>query len=487
MTVTEPCPQSSISEILPKFTQLLDRLYPAFPPCSGSRIDHPQAALPELFPETVGVGPVLGFAGFVAPVQERLILGAQGFQFHVENPDEAIEFLEHIQDLGALSLIEGALIEDGIDQAHESEECGQRQRQIQIITHGLEKTLFKGKNDFRERCVFEFAALGVLCAADEFLQPLVAASGVEDVFGSDVDRFAVVGAQQPVTNLHGGVAGGHEVPDGEVCIELAGLPFMLGGPDAFAKHPDIGKGFAGYGLTDLAQIFEMREKKVHTAHMDVDGGAQIVNRHRRRGDMPGREDVSPVGFQKNPLLEFRQRRALEQREIPRVELLVGIEIDGLAQMDLLGIDFGEDPIVAACRKIEVDGAQLLVGRALFDQQPGKLDNGVDMITGLGTAVGTLDSEQVQVAQEVFQLLLRIDGMIQVRRSGFLDGAAVKIGSQDDLVDGEVFLTQKAGQQVGQQETPRFLEGERFVQRGAGYENPYFTFLDRLKINLLALQ
>jgi len=168
--------------------------------------------------------------------------------------------------------------------------------------------------------------------------------------------------------------------------------------------------------------------------------------------MPGRQDVAPVGLEEDPLLQFGQGGAFEQGEISGVELLVGLEVDGLAEMDFLGIDLREHSIVAAGRKVEVDRPQLLVSRALVDERSGEVDDRVDMLAGSGAAERALDSKGLQVVQEAVQLLLRIDGMVETGRSRFLDGTAVQIGDQDHGIDGEVFQVQKASQQVSQQKT-----------------------------------
>jgi len=199
----------------------------------------------EFVPKTVGFRPVPGLAGFLALLDERPFLGAQGLQFHVKNAHEPVQLLQHLQNLSALRFVEGALIENGIHLAHEAEELRQGRREVQIVAQRLEKALFQGEDEFGECFVLAVAALGVLHAADEFLETVVAAPGVENVLGGDVDRFAVVGGQQPVADFHGNVASGQEITDGEVLVHLAGLLFSLGGPDAFAEHPDIGEGLAG--------------------------------------------------------------------------------------------------------------------------------------------------------------------------------------------------------------------------------------------------
>src|SRR6185312_3070263 len=81
----------------------------------------------------------------------------------------------------------------------------------------------------------------------------------------------------------------------------------------------------GFGLRDL--IFVMRKNQIDSARVNVDGFAQVLERHRRTFDMPARTSRTNGSLPRH----LAVLRSLPQREIPRVRLFIFIDIDARAR------------------------------------------------------------------------------------------------------------------------------------------------------------
>ena len=161
------------------------------PPGSRRGVEHPKPTLLQFFSNAVSFRPFFCLSSFLAPLNQVSFLHCQWLEFHIENSHKGVQLLQNIQNLLALSFIEVPPIKDGISLPHESKECSQGERHIQIIGHGIEDALLEGISHFGDDPVFLFVALRMLDAADEFLQAFVTAFGIENILGSDVDGLAV--------------------------------------------------------------------------------------------------------------------------------------------------------------------------------------------------------------------------------------------------------------------------------------------------------
>src|SRR5208283_2031236 len=171
-------------------------------------------------------------------------------------------------------------------------------------------------------------------------------------------------------------------------------------------------------------------------------------------------DVSPIGFNVRTRFKLRQGGSLEQREIPRVELLVGAEINGLAGANLFGIDPGELPVALALGEVEIHRPEFVVGKLFRDQVAGKIYYGIQMFGRTRVPVGPGYSERIQIAEKGFESLLRVGPEAHSCGNRAVYGAAVEIRNENDLIDRKVFCLKKPRQEVGKQKSPCISDRKR---------------------------
>ena len=97
-------------------------------------------------------------------------------------------------------------------------------------------------------------------------------------------------------------------------------------------------------LADGDLVLVVREEQIVATQVDVVAPAHGGQRDGCALHVPGRADLAPLGLVGDPSPDLAQRGALQQGEVPRVVLLVALEVDRRADPDLGQVHAGELPV-----------------------------------------------------------------------------------------------------------------------------------------------
>ena len=93
----------------------------------------------------------------------------------------------------------------------------------------------------------------------------------------------------------------------------------------------------------------------NAARMDVMGGAEGLHGHGRALNMPSRSDIPPFCLEKDPVFKFIQGGPFKKSKILRVFFFVLIQINSLAEPDLVEVYSREFSVVLKSREVKIDG------------------------------------------------------------------------------------------------------------------------------------
>ena len=228
-------------------------------------------------------------------------------------------------------------------------------------------------------------------------------------------------------------------------------------------HPVAREGPArvAFRLGDLALV--VREDVVLSAGVDVELGAQVLDRHRAALDVPARETVRPEAARP---LHHVLRIALPQREVGRMTLLLA-HLDARASLEILEAVAGQLPVGREARDLEVHVAVALVGVSFGDQVLDDRQHLRDVVRRARVDLGRADAELLDVGEEELRVLSRDLERVELLapRPGLdlvlplvrvvLDVSDV--GDVHHLVDLVAQVFQPAPQDVCEQERPQIAD------------------------------
>ncbi|EKD38021.1 MAG: hypothetical protein ACD_75C00898G0001, partial [uncultured bacterium] len=355
---------------------------------------------------------------------------------------------------------------------------------IEVVIHGREELLLHGRNKgghFRMRP----AQRQAVQLAGELVQAPQGGPHIVEPLVGEVERLAVVHRKQHEADFATGVAAGEQLLEGHIVAGVA-RHILAVDQHQFGMEPVVGERFAGQGLGDGDLVLVVREDEIAARSVDIHGGAEIAGGHGRTFHMPAGPHIAPLCLAEDTLFQFAQSRALEQGEIPRIVLLIVVQIDSPAQLNLAQVNTREPPVFLKFGDIEIDRAMLLVGIAAGDKLAGDVDHRRDVLRGLRIAFGPLHPEYVEILHEAGDILL---GILLQRLADLFspgDGIVVDVGEVHIGIDPQPFRFHGAGDEIGDDEPPAVREiGDLKGGRPAGVEGNLPLLLRREDLLLFA--
>ncbi len=244
---------------------------------------------------------------------------------------------------------------------------------------------------------------------------------------------------------------------------------------------------ARQGLADGVLVLVVREGQVLPAGVDVERQAEVLRGHGGTLDVPAGPNVSPIGLVGDPPAQLLEIRAPHQREVARVVLLVVVEIDGGARLDLGRIDAAELAVALELADVEVDGALHLVRHPRLDQLAGQLHHLVDVLGGARVVVGRKHAQHGHVVEELGGVLPGELLQPDAAAPGLGDRLVVDVREVDDVTHLVAVVLQHLLEDVDGEQAPYQADVHEVVQRRAAGVDADPPFVVRPEDRLAARQ
>jgi len=151
-------------------------------------------------------------------------------------------------------------------------------------------------------------------------------------------------------------------------------------------------------------------------------------------------------------------------EIARVVLLVFILVDARAGLDALGLQLRKLAVAGKARDAKVNRALALVGVAVVSQALDQRDHVVDVLGGLGDALGFFEPQRGAVVKEGFRVLGREVLERKAGGPGVADDLVLDVGHVHDVHQRIPAMAQIAAQNVLEGERPQIADVHEVVDR-----------------------
>ncbi len=162
---------------------------------------------------------------------------------------------------------------------------------VEVVVEGIPRGLERAELDAGEHGVFRRLRGELLRGFGHFVHGF--AGGVEAVEG-EIERLAVVAAEQDVAHLHGGPAVFREVFEG---VEIAERLRHFSAIDHQVRDVEPGRGkMPAAGAAALGDfVFVVREDEIDTAAVEVEGFAEVFANHCGTLEVPAGSAFAPGG------------------------------------------------------------------------------------------------------------------------------------------------------------------------------------------------
>ena len=416
----------------------------------------------ELVAEDIGLSPVFGLADGEALLGEGADLGGDFdllFRFRQGEAEGTEDAVEAGEGLGGSEAVElGGLAQAGEDG---TEGAGG----VEVVVEGVPRGLEGAELDAGEHGIFRRLRGELLRGFGHLVHGF--ARGVEAIEG-EIERFAVVAAEQDVAHLHGGPAVFGEVFEGVEVAERLGH-FSAIDHQVRDVEPSGGEVPAA-GAAALGDfVFVVREDEIDAAAVEVESFAEVLADHRGALEVPAGSAFAPGGGPE--IFAILGAAGLPEHEVADALFFVFIGIGalglGATELELAFIEVGELAVFRKGGDVEIDRAVLGGVGVAFGNEC--LDHGDllgDVLDGTGFDVWREALEEVAVVMEFFRPEA---GELRERLAdalGFADRFVIDIGEVADMERAQAAGFEGTAEDILEDEGAEIADVGGAIDRGA---------------------
>ena len=357
-----------------------------------------------------------------------------------------------------------ALVDGGVEHAHQVEEHRQPGRRIQVgLEHLVELCTRAGKR--LGNCRARLPAGYHVETGKAIHQPAERFVGLLQRVPREAQLLAVVARQQQVSQRRRPEALIDDVFDVVDVAERLGHLLVVD-DQVLDVHPEPRERRArgAFALGDL--VFVVRENEVDPAGMQIDGRlAEQPQRHRRAFQVPARAPGT------QPVIPRRLAGLgrLPQHEVARVVFGVVVAVDASAGLDALLVEARQLAVAGERRDAEVDGAVAAVRVAVFLERVHQFGHGfeIGLVGGSRRVFHRLEPERGGVLAKRLDVLRRVGAQVLAGLLGAENRPVVDVGEVHHLVHPPpAHVLQRAAQHVQADEGAEVADVPAVVDREA---------------------